>query len=56
MAPPASKNTERHVILHEPAPTEAHAQETEDIPAVDNTASEDIGHEDNVQPEPEDIP
>lgn len=56
VAPPASENTERHVILHEPAPTEAHAKESEVIPAVDNTAAADIGHEDNVQPDPEIIP
>src|SRR4051812_44700700 len=34
------------MIVHEPASTEAH--EAEDIPAVDPTAAEDIGHHDNV--------
>src|SRR4051812_18250725 len=35
------------MIVHEPASTEAH--EAEDIPAVDPTAAEDIGHNDNVE-------
>ena len=35
------------MIVHEPAPTEAH--EAEDIPAAEPTAAEDIGHDDNVE-------
>ena len=35
------------MIVHEPATTEA--PETEEIPAVDPTAAEDIGHQDNVE-------
>ena len=38
---------ERQLTIHEPASTEAH--EAEDIPAVDPTAAEDIGHHDNVE-------
>ena len=34
------------MIVHEPAPTEA--REAEDIPAVEPTAAEDIGHDDNI--------
>ena len=37
------------MIVHEPASTEA--PEVEDIPAVDPTAAEDIGHQDNVEDE-----
>ena len=33
------------MVVHEPAPTEAH--EAEDIPAVDPITTEDIGHHDN---------
>lgn len=57
VAPPASTNTERHVIIHELATTEAQANETEEIPVVDSVAAEDNDDEDitkdNVQPEPE---
>ena len=35
------------MIVHEPATTEA--PETEEIPAVDPTTAEDIGHQDNVE-------
>ena len=35
------------MIVHEPASTEA--PEAEDIPGVDPTAAEDIGHNDNVE-------
>ena len=35
------------MIVHEPTSTEA--PEAEDIPAVDPTAAEDIGHQDNVE-------
>src|SRR3954463_5494696 len=35
------------MIVHEPASTEV--PEAEDIPAVDPTAAEDIGHHDNVE-------
>ena len=35
------------MVIHEPASTEA--PEAEDIPAVDPTAAEDIGHHDNVE-------
>ena len=35
------------MIVHEPASTEA--PEAEDIPAVDLTAAEDIGQDDNVE-------
>ena len=35
------------MVVHEPAPTEAH--EAEDIPAAEPTAAEDIGHDDNVE-------
>jgi len=35
------------LIIHEPATTEA--PEAEDIPAVNPTAAEDIGHQDNVE-------
>ena len=47
IALPASMNRERRLVIHEPAPTEAH--ESEDIPAADSTVAEDIGHEDNVE-------
>ena len=40
-------NAERRLTVHEPAPTEA--PKAEDIPAADPTATEDIGHQDNVQ-------
>ena len=43
----ASSHQERRMIVHEPASTEA--PEAEDIPAVDPTAAEDIGHHDNVE-------
>ena len=33
-------------MIHEPASTEA--PESEEVPAVDPNAAEDIGHEDNV--------
>ena len=35
------------MIVHDPASREA--PETEDIPAVDPTVAEDIGHHDNVE-------
>ena len=35
------------MVIHEPASTEA--PEAEDIPAVDLTAAEDIGHHDKVE-------
>ena len=35
------------MTIHEPASTEA--PEAKDIPAVDPTAAEDIGHHDNVE-------
>ena len=38
---------ERQLTIQEPASTEAH--EAEDIPAVDPTTAEDIGHNDNVE-------
>ena len=41
-----SEHQERRMIVHEPAPTEPH--EAEDIPAAEPTATEDIGHDDNV--------
>ena len=47
MVRPASEHHERQLIVHEPASTETH--EAEDIPAVDPTAAEDIGHHDNVE-------
>ena len=47
MVHPASEHQERRMIVHEPASTEAH--EAEDIPAVEPTAAEDIGHHDNVE-------
>ena len=47
MVRPASTHQERQLIVHEPASTEAH--EAEDIPAVDPSAAEDIGHHDNVE-------
>ena len=47
VARPASKHHERQLIVHEPPSTEA--PEVEDIPAVDPTAAEDIGHQDNVE-------
>ena len=47
MVRPASEHQERRMIVHEPASTEA--PEAEDIPAVDPTAAEDIGHHDNVE-------
>ena len=43
----ASEHQERRMIVHETASTEAH--QAEDIPAVDPTAAEDIGHNDNVE-------
>ena len=47
MARPASEHSERQLIVHEPASTEA--PEAEDNPAVDPTAAEDIGPHDNVE-------
>ena len=47
VARPKSSHQERWMIVHEPASTEA--PEAEDIPAVDPTAAEDIGHHDNVE-------
>ena len=47
MVRPASEHQERQLIVHEPASTEAH--EVEDVPTVDHTAAEDIGHHDNVE-------
>ena len=46
IAPPVSTNTERRVVIHEPAPTKTHQKESEDVPVVDNTAAEDIQAED----------
>ena len=40
-------DAKRQLTVHEPAFTEA--PEAEDIPAVDPTAAEDIGHHDNVE-------
>lgn len=42
----ASTNRECCLIVHEPASTEA--PESEEVPAVDPNAAEDIGKEDNV--------
>ena len=47
VARPASEHRECWLIVHEPASTEA--PEAEDIPAVDPTAAEDIGPQDNVE-------
>ena len=47
MARHASEHSECRLIVHEPASIEA--PEAEDIPAVDPTAAEDIGHQDNVE-------
>ena len=47
VARPTSAQQERRLIVHEPAFPEA--PEAEDIPAVDPTAAEDIGHQDNVE-------
>ena len=47
MARPASEHHECQLIVHEPASTKA--PEVEDIPAIDPTAAEDIGHHDNVE-------
>ena len=47
VARPASAQQERRLIVHELATIEA--PETEEIPAVDPTAAEDIGHQDNVE-------
>ena len=47
MVRPASEHQERQMIVHEPAPSEAH--EAEDILAAEPTAAEDIGHHDNVE-------
>ena len=44
---PTSEHQERRMIVHEPASTEAH--QAEDIPAVEPTAAEHIGHLDNVE-------
>ena len=44
---PASASQELRMTVHEPASTEA--PEAEEIPAVDPTAAEDIGHSDNVE-------
>ena len=38
---------ERRLVIHEPATIEA--PEDEEVPAVDPTTAEDIGHEDNVE-------
>src|SRR3990170_4048961 len=46
VARPASEHRDHQLIVHEPAFTEA--PEAEDIPAVDPTAAEDIGFQDNV--------
>ena len=46
VALPASNNQEHHLVIHEPASTEAH--EDEEVPAVDHITAEDIGHDDNV--------
>jgi hypothetical protein len=48
IAPPASTNTERRVVIHEPSPTKASQKDSKDILAVDFTAAEDIGQHDNV--------
>jgi len=47
VARPASSHQERRMVIHEPASIEV--PEAEDIPAVDPTAAEDIGHHDNVE-------
>src|SRR3954470_12633661 len=47
VARPDSSHQERRMIVHEPASIEA--PEAEDILAVDPTAAEDIGHNDNVE-------
>jgi hypothetical protein len=49
VAPPASVNTGRRVIVHEHASTEVPV--TEDIPAANPTVAEDIGIDANVQNE-----
>ena len=46
VALPASTNPEHRLVIHEPASREA--PESEEVPAVDPNAAEDIGHEDNV--------
>ena len=46
VAYPASANHEHRLVVHEPAPIEA--PESEEVPAVDPNAAEDIGQEDNV--------
>lgn len=47
MVRPASEHHERQLIVHEPASPEA--PKAEDIPTVDPTTAEDIGHHDNVE-------
>ena len=46
VAYPASANHERRLVVHEPTSTEALV--SEEVPAIDPNAVEDIGHEDNV--------
>ena len=46
VALPASTNREHHLVIHEPASTEALV--SKEVPDVDPTAAEDIGHQDNV--------
>jgi hypothetical protein len=41
------------MVVHEPAPTEAHV--TVEIPAVDTTIAEEIGHEDNVERDDDEV-
>ena len=41
------------MVVHEPAPTEAHV--TEDIPSTDPIVVEDIGHKDNVEKEDDEV-
>jgi hypothetical protein len=53
VAPPASGNSERRVIVHEPATTEVPV--TEEIPAADPTAAEDIGTDANAQHDDDEV-
>jgi hypothetical protein len=54
IAPPASTNQDRRVVMHEPAPIETHV--TIDIPATNTIAAEDIGHDENVRNDDEVLP
>ena len=54
VAPPAKENTDRRVVVHEPAPKEVLV--TEEIPAADPTAAEDIGTDANVQNDDDVLP